>query len=98
MLDHSLTDAQWTAFAQKYTEIGQRDYSSAKEEEQAEKALREMEFQMMAGRIIISTPGCTMNTILMTVVKQREKSLCWIGTVCFRCTQNRGAAGSSRTG
>ena len=65
MLDHSLTDAQWTEFAQRYTEICQRNFSSPEEGEQAEKALREMELQMMAGGIIISTSGCTMNTILM---------------------------------
>ncbi len=65
MLNHSLTDAQWTEFVQRYTEICQRDFASSEDEEQAEKTLHEMELQMTAGGIIISTPGCTMNTILM---------------------------------
>lgn len=42
MLNHSLTDAQWTEFAQRYTEICQRDFASSEDEEQAEKTLHEM--------------------------------------------------------
>lgn len=65
MLDHSLTDQEWTEFAQKYDYIDNMNYETDAEELELRKQIREMEKQMEAGGIFISTPGCTMKTILM---------------------------------
>jgi len=66
MLDHSMSDAQWSAFAQKYVALDENyEFASDEDAEKIWNALYEMQLQMMAGGIFISTLGCTMNTILM---------------------------------
>lgn len=66
MLDHSLTDEQWTEFAERYTTLDEKiDYVSDDEVKQIIRQLGEMQKQMIAGGIFISTLGCTMNAILM---------------------------------
>lgn len=66
MLDHSLTDEQWRKFAETYTTLDEKiDYVSADEGKQIIRQLDEMQKQMTAGGIFISTPGCTMLSILM---------------------------------
>lgn len=65
MLDHSLSDTQWTDFAQKYVALEEEFEEEEENWEEIWKALYEMQLQMKAGGIFISTPGCTMNTLLM---------------------------------
>lgn len=69
MLDHSLTATQWADFAKKYETIDAAiscDISDTSEEqERAVQELHTMELHLLAGGIFISTPGCTMNSILM---------------------------------
>lgn len=56
MLDHSMTAEQWSDFAQKY---------ETKEEEDAMQELEDMELSLLTGGLVINTPGCTMDSILM---------------------------------
>ena len=66
MLDHSMTDTQWTEFAETYMSIDERIYGASNDEcEQLTEKLLEMQRQMTAGGIFISTPGGTMLSILM---------------------------------
>lgn len=71
MLDHSMTDEQWTNFARKYEELDDFMCSAKFEEktkEQQECFFHEqsnMQLALCAGGIFIGTPGCTMNSILM---------------------------------
>ena len=71
MLDHSMTNAQWSDFAQKYEaldDIINTDHLAAYTKEQQERLFqeeRDMELSLIAGGVFIGTPGCTMNTILM---------------------------------
>lgn len=71
MLDHSMTDEQWIDFAKKYETLEDIIYSDkfkTKTKEQQESLMREMddmELSICAGGVFISTPGCSMNSILM---------------------------------
>lgn len=71
MLDHSMTDEQWIDFAKRYETLDDiicSDEFETKTKEQQESLMREMrdmELSMCAGGVFISTPGCTMNSILM---------------------------------
>ncbi|MBO7472864.1 MAG: SMI1/KNR4 family protein [Ruminococcus sp.] len=66
MLDHSLKDSQWRNFAEEYVFIVERrDCVSDDECKQLTQQLIKMQNQMAAGGIYISTPGCTMLSILM---------------------------------
>ncbi len=56
MLDHSLTDAQWRQFAEKYLAIEKMDNASKDEYEQLEKQLEDMQNQMKAGGILSALP------------------------------------------
>ena len=59
LIGSGMPDEEWCAFAEKYEDVYCCDTSQ--EEKQAE----EMERQLIAGGIFISTPGCTMDTLLM---------------------------------
>ncbi len=69
MLDHSLTAAQWTDYAQKYEALDDKimadEFDTTEEQECAVQELDAMELHLLAGGIFINTPGCTMNSILM---------------------------------
>ncbi len=67
MLDHSLSNEQWTEISEKYTEIEERLFAAEDESEQNGllKQLNQLEQQITAGGIPISTPGCTMFSVLM---------------------------------
>lgn len=66
MIDHSLTDAQWRQFAETYLSVEEKmDNVSEDEYKHLTEQLEEMQSQMKAGGIFISTPGCTMLSILM---------------------------------
>lgn len=66
MLDHSLSNIEWRKFSEKYeTLFNKVDFVSDEEAEIILKELSEMEHNMIAGGIIIGTPGCTMYTVLM---------------------------------
>lgn len=66
MLDHSLTDEHWKQFAEKYLAVEEKMNNASEDEyEQLEKQREDMQNQMKAGGIFISTPGCTMLSLLM---------------------------------
>ena len=66
MLDHSMTDTQWTEFAEKYASIDEKINETSNDEcEQLTEQHLEMQRKMTAGGIFISTSGCTMLSILM---------------------------------
>ncbi len=66
MLDHSLPDAAWQDFAERYVRLDEKiDCSSAEKSTEYARQLRQMQQQVMEGGIIIGTLGCTMNCVLM---------------------------------
>lgn len=71
MLDHSMTNEQWSDFAKKYETLddiinSDKFYIQTKEhQERLMQELRNMELSLIAGGVLIGTPGCTMNSILM---------------------------------
>ena len=68
MLDHSMTPEQWKAFGQRYAELDDKllhAKNDSPEATQLADELEEMEQRLLAGDIFISTPSCTMNTLLM---------------------------------
>ncbi len=79
MLDHSMTDEQWIDFAKKYETLEDIIYSDkfkTKTKEQQESLMRElddMELSICAGGVFISTPGCSMNSIIDIVFVLRER-------------------------
>lgn len=70
MLDHSIPDEEWVKFARQYCEIDEK-FCVCNDTERdriladicAEQ--NEMENRMLAGGIVIGSPGCTMNYLLM---------------------------------
>ena len=55
MIGGGLSDEAWTAFTKAYADA----------EDTANELTSEMQARLLAGGIFISTPGCTMNTLLM---------------------------------
>lgn len=69
MLDHSMTAAQWTDFSQEYEALEDKilagEFDTTEEKEHAVQKLGAMKLNLIAGGIFISTPGCTMHSLLM---------------------------------
>lgn len=69
MLDHSIPDEEWAEFARKYCELDEKfcactDIHSP-ECDRIRAEQDEQENRMLAGGIVIGSPGCTMNYLLM---------------------------------
>lgn len=65
MLDHSLSDKQWTDFAYKYKILEDKIFGMEEEDDRVEKEYDDMIPQMISGGIIIGTLGCSMYSLLM---------------------------------
>lgn len=69
MLDHSISDEEWVKFARNYCELDEKfcactDVHSP-ECDRIYAEQNEMENRMLAGGIVIGSPGCTMDYLLM---------------------------------
>lgn len=70
MLDHSISNEEWVKFSQKYCELDEKFCTCTDTERDRILAeicaeQNEMESEMLAGGIVIGSPGCTMNYLLM---------------------------------
>lgn len=98
MLDHSLSDKQWTDFAYKYKILEDKIFGMEEEDDRVEKEYDDMIPQMISGGIIIGTLGCSMYSLLMCRGATRERFLQLILITWINCDQNQHVMENLRTG